>query len=212
MHVCVCVCVCVRVRVRVHVCARVCVCTCTCVHVREYVCTCVRVCQIANFVKNPPQTEGISIRLFTTFVYSATLKLGYLSTLSSIPRVSEVPWYIFPPLYTDMGNGHIDGTWQVIRQQPGALETTAVLKELVNDTDLVFHIGDISYARGYANVVSEVTCAKTITCLVHGVSVISVHFNEVYTCSTCTSTMVCSLQPLGLFALGNIRWCITSQH
>ena len=53
-----------------------------------------------------------------------------------------------------MGNGHIDDTWQVIRQQPGARNTTAILKGLVNETDVVFHIGDISYARGYANVVS----------------------------------------------------------
>ena len=53
-----------------------------------------------------------------------------------------------------MGNGHLDNTWQVIRQQPGALNTTAILKSLVDKTDVVFHIGDISYARGYANVVS----------------------------------------------------------
>ena len=54
-----------------------------------------------------------------------------------------------------MGNGHLDDTWQVIRQQPGALNTTAILRSLVKETDVVFHIGDISYARGYANVVSE---------------------------------------------------------
>ena len=57
-------------------------------------------------------------------------------------------------LSLDMGNGHEDGTWQVIRQQPGALNTSRMLKGLVPETDLVFHIGDISYARGYANVVS----------------------------------------------------------
>lgn len=53
-----------------------------------------------------------------------------------------------------MGNGHVDGTWQVIREQPGAVNTSRMLKGLVGQTDLVFHIGDISYARGYANVVS----------------------------------------------------------
>jgi hypothetical protein len=58
-------------------------------------------------------------------------------------------------VYGDMGNGHIDDTWQVIRQQPGARNTTAILKGLVNETDVVFHIGDISYARGYANVWDE---------------------------------------------------------
>ena len=54
----------------------------------------------------------------------------------------------------DMGNGHVDGTWQVIREQPGAVNTSRMLRGLVNQTDVVFHIGDISYARGFANVVS----------------------------------------------------------
>jgi hypothetical protein len=58
-------------------------------------------------------------------------------------------------VYGDMGNGHVDGTWQVIREQPGAVNTSRMLRGLVNQTDLVFHIGDISYARGFANVWDE---------------------------------------------------------
>ena len=52
-----------------------------------------------------------------------------------------------------MGSAHYDGTFQVIGAEPGALTTTAILEGTT--ADLVFHIGDISYARGYANVVSE---------------------------------------------------------
>ncbi|CAI8008589.1 Probable inactive purple acid phosphatase 27 [Geodia barretti] len=58
-------------------------------------------------------------------------------------------------VYGDMGNGHVDGTWQVIREQPGAVNTSRMLRGLVNQTDVVFHIGDISYARGFANVWDE---------------------------------------------------------
>ena len=43
---------------------------------------------------------------------------------------------------------------QVIRQQPASLNTTRLVQNRMNVTDLVLHIGDISYARGYASVVS----------------------------------------------------------
>ena len=55
---------------------------------------------------------------------------------------------------TDMGCGHQDGTMQVIRQQPASLNTTRLVLNQLNVTDLVLHIGDISYARGFASVVS----------------------------------------------------------
>ena len=43
----------------------------------------------------------------------------------------------------------------MIREQPGALNTSSMLRGLVDETNVMFHIGDISYARGYANVVSD---------------------------------------------------------
>ena len=56
-----------------------------------------------------------------------------------------------------MGNGQPDDSIQVEHpgQQP-ALNTTRLVLNQINETDLVLHIGDISYARGYASVVKKV--------------------------------------------------------
>ena len=60
-----------------------------------------------------------------------------------------------------MGIGQVDQSLQVIRAQQPALNTTHLVLNQINQTDLVLHIGDISYARGYASVVRRVirTCA-----------------------------------------------------
>jgi len=54
-----------------------------------------------------------------------------------------------------MGNGQEDDSQQIINpsQQP-ALNTTRLVLNQIDQTDLVLHIGDISYARGFASVVS----------------------------------------------------------
>ena len=58
-----------------------------------------------------------------------------------------------------MGNGQPDDSIQVDAGQQPALNTTRLVLNQINETDLVLHIGDISYARGYAGVVrsSQVT-------------------------------------------------------
>lgn len=63
-------------------------------------------------------------------------------------------------LSIDMGVGQADQSLQVIRAQQPALNTTRLVLNQINQTDLVLHIGDISYARGYASVVRRVihTC------------------------------------------------------
>jgi len=58
--------------------------------------------------------------------------------------------------YGDMGNGQEDDSQQIINpsQQP-ALNTTRLVLNQIDQTDLVLHIGDISYARGFASVWEE---------------------------------------------------------
>ena len=53
-----------------------------------------------------------------------------------------------------MGNGQVDDSLQIITAQQPALNTTNLISSQIDQTDLVLHIGDISYARGYASVVS----------------------------------------------------------
>ena len=70
--------------------------------------------------------------------------------LSIPPFLSALP---------DMGNGQPDDSRQVGHpgQQP-ALNTTRLVLNQIDQTDLVLHIGDISYARGYASVVRKLKC------------------------------------------------------
>jgi len=56
-------------------------------------------------------------------------------------------------VYGDMGSGQVDQSLQVIHAQQPALNTTRLVLNQIDQTDLVLHIGDISYARGYASVV-----------------------------------------------------------
>ena len=55
-----------------------------------------------------------------------------------------------------MGNGQPDDSRQVITGEQPALNTTKLVVNQLNQTDLVLHIGDISYARGYASVVRNI--------------------------------------------------------
>ena len=60
------------------------------------------------------------------------------------------------PCNIDMGNGQPDDSRQVITGQQPALNTTKLVMNQLNETDVVLHIGDISYARGYASVVRHI--------------------------------------------------------
>ena len=52
-----------------------------------------------------------------------------------------------------MGEAQVDDTLQPVHGQPPAINNTNLIAKEVNERDLVLHIGDISYARGYAGVV-----------------------------------------------------------
>ena len=56
---------------------------------------------------------------------------------------------------SDMGVGQPDDSRQIDASQQPALNTTRLVLQQLNQTDLVLHIGDISYARGYAGIVSR---------------------------------------------------------
>ncbi|KAA0057773.1 nucleotide pyrophosphatase/phosphodiesterase-like [Cucumis melo var. makuwa] len=52
-------------------------------------------------------------------------------------------------IFGDMGKGQRDGSNEFSNYQPGALNTTDQLVKDLNNIDIVFHIGDLSYANGY---------------------------------------------------------------
>ena len=55
---------------------------------------------------------------------------------------------------TDMGCGEIDGSYREQLFNP-SLNTTERLLEELSRTDFLMHIGDMSYAQGYAAIVRE---------------------------------------------------------
>ncbi|XP_031125743.1 probable inactive purple acid phosphatase 27 [Ipomoea triloba] len=52
-------------------------------------------------------------------------------------------------VFGDMGKGERDGSNEYSNYQPGSLNTTDRLIEDLNNIDVVFHIGDTTYANGY---------------------------------------------------------------
>ena len=64
--------------------------------------------------------------------------------------------YMYMYSILDMGEAQPDDTVQPIPAQPPSLNTTSRVQKELNDIDIVLHIGDISYARGYAGVVSRI--------------------------------------------------------
>ena len=60
-----------------------------------------------------------------------------------------------PRCHADMGTGQLDGSQQALDNEQPALNTSHLVFKQLDQTDLVLHIGDISYANGYASVVSD---------------------------------------------------------
>lgn len=52
-------------------------------------------------------------------------------------------------IFGDMGKAERDGSNEYINYQPGSLNTTDQLINDLDNIDIVFHIGDITYANGY---------------------------------------------------------------
>ena len=74
--------------------------------------------------------------------------------LYQITSINALHTHYFSYL-SDMGNGQVDDSLQIMTAQQPALNTTNLISSQIDQTDLVLHIGDISYARGYASVVSQ---------------------------------------------------------
>ena len=53
-----------------------------------------------------------------------------------------------------MGEAQSDDSKQPVYSQPQSLNTTRCIQKELNDTDMVLHVGDISYAIGYGAIVS----------------------------------------------------------
>ena len=64
--------------------------------------------------------------------------------------------YMYMYSVLDMGGTQPDDALQSIIAQLPPLKTKRHVQKELNDTDIVLHIGDISYARGYAGVVSRI--------------------------------------------------------
>ena len=81
---------------------------------------------------------------------------GYSFNTPPMPSPNATAKFV---AFGDMGNGQEDDSRQVVHGQQPSLNTTFGLKREVIlspiDTVLVMHIGDISYARGYASVWDE---------------------------------------------------------
>lgn len=55
-----------------------------------------------------------------------------------------------------MGCGEMDESFFIKEDiQPDSINTTDLIYEMVDDISFVFHIGDMSYARGFSAVVSH---------------------------------------------------------
>ena len=64
--------------------------------------------------------------------------------------------YYFITLYVvkDLGHGEKDDTRQVKELEQASLNTTKNVYKEINETDLIVHIGDLSYAVGFSAQVS----------------------------------------------------------
>ena len=62
---------------------------------------------------------------------------------------------------TDLGHGVPDNTFQVEKLEQASLNTTKNVYSEINETDLIVHIGDLSYAVGYSAQVKHVMLQNT---------------------------------------------------
>ncbi|XP_026381155.1 probable inactive purple acid phosphatase 1 isoform X2 [Papaver somniferum] len=77
-----------------------------------------------------------------TFVWSQEYKFR----ASPYPGQDSVQRVV---IFGDMGKAEADGSNEYNNYQPGSLNTTREIIRDLNNTDIVFHIGDICYANGY---------------------------------------------------------------
>ncbi|KAK7291552.1 hypothetical protein RIF29_06790 [Crotalaria pallida] len=98
---------------------------------------------LKNLWPNSEYTYRLGHRLFDgTHVYSKE----YSFKSSPYPGQDSLQRVI---MFGDLGKGERDGSNEYSNYQPGSLNTTdQIIKDLEN-IDIVFHIGDITYANGY---------------------------------------------------------------
>ena len=62
--------------------------------------------------------------------------------------------FFFSNVHLDLGHGERDGTIQIEKLEQASLNTTKHVSNEINKTNLVIHIGDLSYAVGFSAEVS----------------------------------------------------------
>ncbi|XP_074564958.1 nucleotide pyrophosphatase/phosphodiesterase-like [Curcuma longa] len=92
---------------------------------------------------NAEYTYKLGHQLFNgSYIWSKT----YSFQASPFPGQNSVQQVI---IFGDMGKAERDGSNEYNNYQPGSLNTTDMIVKDLDNIDLVFHIGDITYANGY---------------------------------------------------------------
>ncbi|OVA02151.1 Phosphoesterase domain [Macleaya cordata] len=92
---------------------------------------------------NSLYTYRLGHRLFNgTYVWSQS----YSFRASPYPGQDSLQRVI---IFGDMGKAEVDGSNEYNNYQPGSLNTTKQIIQDLKNIDIVFHIGDLSYANGY---------------------------------------------------------------
>ncbi|KAG5537184.1 hypothetical protein RHGRI_024573 [Rhododendron griersonianum] len=73
-------------------------------------------------------------------------------------------------IFSDMGKAERDGSNEYNNYQPGSLKTTDQLIKDLNNIDIIFHIGDTTYANGYISQWDQFT-SHCINCTIYGCNV-----------------------------------------
>ena len=89
-----------------------------------------------------------------------------LEVILAIYRIVTIYRVLCAFVFADMGCGEIDGSYREQLYNP-SLNTTDRLMEELYRTDFLMHIGDMSYAQGYAAIVCTVHLTGQILLLVH---------------------------------------------
>ncbi|KAG6473983.1 nucleotide pyrophosphatase/phosphodiesterase-like [Zingiber officinale] len=92
---------------------------------------------------NAEYTYKLGHQLFNgSYIWSKT----YSFQASPFPGQNSVQQVI---IFGDMGKAERDGSNEFNNYQPGSLNTTDMIVKDLDNIDIVFHIGDITYANGY---------------------------------------------------------------
>ena len=91
----------------------------------------------------------ILILLVIDYIFNQQLFVDCFCFIFSVTTL-----FFFSNVHLDLGHGERDGTIQIEKLEQASLNTTKHVSNEINKTDLVIHIGDLSYAVGFSAEVS----------------------------------------------------------